>query len=183
MENALEKPSATRRRPGRPYCAAKILRRRVDANSKRPLTASEPINETPALRAIRFDPQSQRAAIGKRANSGAAPNSRPVSGMLASDLSAAAANQQFSRTPTSGAGRPLTLTYCFSVISGRFRTPLDGDLVPLAGVEPALLAELDFESSASTNSATGARTGVEPARGADISFEKAPVNPSSSEDA
>jgi hypothetical protein len=29
--------------------------------------------------------------------------------------------------------------------------------VPLAGVEPALLAELDFESSASTNSATGAR--------------------------
>ncbi len=57
------------------------------------------------------------------------------------------------------------------------------DLVPLAGVEPALLAELDFESSASTNSATGARTGVGPARGADISFEKAPVNPSSSEDA
>src|ERR1700720_1574278 len=30
-------------------------------------------------------------------------------------------------------------------------------LVPLAGIEPALLAELDFESSASTNSATGAR--------------------------
>jgi membrane protein YqaA with SNARE-associated domain len=30
------------------------------------------------------------------------------------------------------------------------------DLVPLAGIEPALLAELDFESSASTNSATGA---------------------------
>ena len=29
-------------------------------------------------------------------------------------------------------------------------------LVPLAGIEPALLAELDFESSASTNSATGA---------------------------
>ena len=52
------------------------------------------------------------------------------------------------------------LTYCFSVTSGRFWTPLDGDLVPLAGVEPALLAELDFESSASTNSATGARTGV-----------------------
>ncbi len=57
------------------------------------------------------------------------------------------------------------------------------ELVPLAGVEPALLAELDFESSASTNSATGARTGVEPERGADISFENAPVNPSSSEDA
>ena len=31
------------------------------------------------------------------------------------------------------------------------------DLVPLARVERALLAELDFESSASTNSATGAR--------------------------
>src|SRR6478609_1124720 len=30
------------------------------------------------------------------------------------------------------------------------------DLVPLAGIEPALLAELDFESSASTSSATGA---------------------------
>jgi hypothetical protein len=29
-------------------------------------------------------------------------------------------------------------------------------VVPLAGIEPALLAELDFESSASTNSATGA---------------------------
>jgi hypothetical protein len=29
-------------------------------------------------------------------------------------------------------------------------------MVPPAGVEPALLAELDFESSASTNSATGA---------------------------
>jgi hypothetical protein len=28
--------------------------------------------------------------------------------------------------------------------------------VPLAGIEPALLAELDFESSASTSSATGA---------------------------
>jgi hypothetical protein len=35
--------------------------------------------------------------------------------------------------------------------------------VPLAGIEPALLAELDFESSASTNSATGALT----ARGRD----------------
>jgi hypothetical protein len=30
------------------------------------------------------------------------------------------------------------------------------EMVPLAGIEPALLAELDFESSASTNSATGA---------------------------
>ncbi len=33
------------------------------------------------------------------------------------------------------------------------------EVVPLAGIEPALLAELDFESSASTNSATGARCG------------------------
>ena len=32
-------------------------------------------------------------------------------------------------------------------------------MVPLARVERALLAELDFESSASTNSATGARVG------------------------
>ena len=29
-------------------------------------------------------------------------------------------------------------------------------MVPLAGLEPALLAEPDFESGASTNSATGA---------------------------
>ncbi len=32
-------------------------------------------------------------------------------------------------------------------------------VVPLAGIEPALLAELDFESSASTNSAIGATRG------------------------
>jgi transcriptional regulator with XRE-family HTH domain len=32
----------------------------------------------------------------------------------------------------------------------------DARMVPLAGIEPALLAELDFESSASTSSATGA---------------------------
>lgn len=38
-------------------------------------------------------------------------------------------------------------------------------LVPLAGIEPALLAELDFESSASTNSATGACAGVRRAGG------------------
>ena len=34
--------------------------------------------------------------------------------------------------------------------------PCEALLVPLAGIEPALLAELDFESSASTSSATGA---------------------------
>src|SRR6266436_1439655 len=36
----------------------------------------------------------------------------------------------------------------------------DARLVPLAGIEPALLAELDFESSASTSSATGAFGGL-----------------------
>ena len=41
-------------------------------------------------------------------------------------------------------------------VSDEFRT-LKSGMVPLAGIEPALLAELDFESSASTNSATGAR--------------------------
>jgi hypothetical protein len=39
------------------------------------------------------------------------------------------------------------------------------DLVPLAGIEPALLAESDFESDASTSSAIGAR---DEADGADI---------------
>src|SRR3569623_170460 len=48
-----------------------------------------------------------------------------------------------------------------SVMGIRLRTPKNKALVPLAGIEPALLAELDFESSASTSSATGAlaRTG------------------------
>src|SRR5947209_14166560 len=40
--------------------------------------------------------------------------------------------------------------------SERRRMRADGRMVPLAGIEPALLAELDFESSASTSSATGA---------------------------
>jgi hypothetical protein len=39
--------------------------------------------------------------------------------------------------------------------------------VPLAGIEPALLAELDFESSASTNSATGAYR-AQPAKGREV---------------
>lgn len=39
------------------------------------------------------------------------------------------------------------------------------ELVPLAGIEPALLAELDFESSASTNSATGAYRAQPESRG------------------
>ena len=37
------------------------------------------------------------------------------------------------------------------------RRPSTRTVVPLAGIEPALLAELDFSLSASTNSATGAR--------------------------
>ena len=40
----------------------------------------------------------------------------------------------------------------------------DAQLVPLAGIEPALLAELDFESSASTSSATGAFDEVKAAK-------------------
>src|SRR6185436_3880764 len=38
----------------------------------------------------------------------------------------------------------------------RHAKPEGRSVVPLAGIEPALLAELDFESSASTSSATGA---------------------------
>lgn len=57
---------------------------------------------------------------------------------------------------------------CFSNGSGQIRTSSEGDMVPLAGIEPALLAELDFESSASTNSATGARTGQNPAKARNI---------------
>jgi hypothetical protein len=53
-------------------------------------------------------------------------------------------------------------------------------MVPLAGIEPALLAELDFESSASTNSATGAFAMVaegEVAKPAEYSGRALPVNP------
>jgi hypothetical protein len=42
---------------------------------------------------------------------------------------------------------------------------LDVEMVPLAGIEPALLAESDFESDASTSSAIGARAKAD---GADI---------------
>ena len=70
-------------------------------------------------------------------------------------------NQTVPRLPYRGPGalrldsavRSLVLVDHF----GRSDTSPDVDLVPLAGIEPALLAELDFESSASTNSATGAR--------------------------
>ena len=53
-------------------------------------------------------------------------------------------------------------------------------LVPLAGIEPALLAELDFESSASTSSATGAlgtTAGAAVAKPAEYSGRFLAVNP------
>ena len=53
-------------------------------------------------------------------------------------------------------------------------------MVPLAGIEPALLAELDFESSASTSSATGAHAAdSEPgvAKWPDYSHGSRGVNP------
>ena len=52
--------------------------------------------------------------------------------------------------------------------------------MPLAGIEPALLAELDFESSASTNSATGANAisgKAEVAKPAEYSGRGPAVNP------
>ena len=58
--------------------------------------------------------------------------------------------------------------------------PLKKEVVPLAGIEPALLAELDFESSASTSSATGAFVrGPEAgaAKRAEYSGQPARVNP------
>lgn len=51
--------------------------------------------------------------------------------------------------------------------------PPEKILVPLAGIEPALLAELDFESSASTNSATGAN-GLPPEGGVTKRAEYSP---------
>src|SRR5437588_12553726 len=67
----------------------------------------------------------------------------------------------------------------------RWRMRADGRLVPLAGIEPALLAELDFESSASTSSATGAFVRP-PSRGnrakrAEYSGRPARVNPRGSD--
>ena len=50
----------------------------------------------------------------------------------------------------------MRLVPVFIEESERWRMRADGRMVPLAGIEPALLAELDFESSASTSSATGA---------------------------
>lgn len=61
---------------------------------------------------------------------------------------------------------------------------IGGKMVPLAGIEPALLAELDFESSASTSSATGALGRSwegSLAKPADYSHGKTGVNPRQSD--
>jgi uncharacterized repeat protein (TIGR01451 family) len=61
----------------------------------------------------------------------------------------------------SNSARALFGTATTSTVSATFNVVTPAPLtmvVPLAGIEPALLAELDFESSASTNSATGAST-------------------------
>lgn len=50
-----------------------------------------------------------------------------------------------------GLGFPLSL--CFSLPLSLFYTAREYQLVPGAGIEPARLAALDFESSASTSSA------------------------------
>src|SRR5271165_864211 len=69
--------------------------------------------------------------------------------------------------------------------SERWRMRADGRMVPLAGIEPALLAELDFESSASTSSATGAFAlwGQDPpaAKRAEYSWRPEGVNPRGSD--
>src|ERR1700760_3809448 len=69
--------------------------------------------------------------------------------------------------------------------SERWRMRADGRMVPLAGIEPALLAELDFESSASTSSATGARRAsagkADIAKPAEYSGRAFRVNPRASE--
>src|SRR5262245_65208582 len=75
----------------------------------------------------------------------------------------------------------MRLTAVFIEENERWRMRADGRLVPLAGIEPALLAELDFESSASTSSATGAfrprAQGAGDAKPAEYSGRSVPVNP------
>jgi hypothetical protein len=82
------------------------------------------------------------------------------------------------------ANRKLIVIPVFAAQNVRWRMVANKLLVPLAGIEPALLAELDFESSASTNSATGA-FGHRPrgwheadvAKPAEYSGRARPVNP------
>jgi hypothetical protein len=93
--------------------------------------------------------------------------------------------------PAAANGRAQTRTLCCGLkslklfaevdVGGRRRTDANTGVVPLAGIEPALLAELDFESSASTSSATGAfgpsavKAGV--AKPPEYSGRQLPVNP------
>src|SRR5665647_695698 len=79
------------------------------------------------------------------------------------------------------ANRKLIVIPVFAAQNVRWRMVANKLLVPLAGIEPALLAELDFESSASTNSATGAYRarpeGTEVAKPAEYSGRGGRVNP------
>ena len=79
--------------------------------------------------------------------------------------------------------RPAAVNAAAAGVRGFVR--IGEKMVPLAGIEPALLAELDFESSASTSSATGAfatacdgrlRRPRSPAKRADYSGRPLPVN-------
>ena len=136
------------------FSPTRIPPSRGDANGKRLLTAREPLGETPALHAIRPDPQLRPATIGKLDNSDAGPGRADCpdrkAGYRRSDLSAATEYQQFSRTPTKRPRRHRTListlTYCFIDrfidVSGCCRTAI---WCPWPDFEPALLAELDFE--------------------------------------
>ena len=64
-------------------------------------------------------------------------------------------------SPSGFAGQAPLLRYEGAGLAAPSVAAKQRSLVPLAGIEPALLAELDFESSASTSSATGA-SGHEP---------------------
>src|SRR5579863_6691049 len=68
-------------------------------------------------------------------------------------------------SPRGYAGQPTLLRYDRSRMAYQPKLRKQRRLVPLAGIEPALLAELDFESSASTSSATGAFAGRPEAAG------------------
>ena len=61
------------------------------------------------------------------------------------------------RRPETLADAFLAVLLEFAMDFGPRETLGNTALVPLAGIEPALLAESDFESDASTSSAIGAR--------------------------
>jgi hypothetical protein len=62
----------------------------------------------------------------------------------------------YQQKSANGREAEMRLVPVFIEESECWRMTANARLVPLAGIEPALLAELDFESSASTSSATGA---------------------------